>query len=419
MVSATSAGQQQQQVIGFSSRAAVFLAGFCAFVSVYCTQPLLPLFIDLFHATKAQVGLTVSITTMAVAIAAPIVGLFADLIGRKRIIVPATFAVAIPMLLAGTAHSLPQLLAYRFLQGLFLPGIFAVTIAYVTEEFAHVGVGRMMSIYVSGTVLGGFSGRMVAGLCASYLGWRASFYTLGLLMVLGGSAMWLWLPASTHFVRQTFSRDSAARRYAPLFRIPPLLATYLIGSSVLFSLVSTFTYITFYLAAPPFSLSPAALSLLFLVYLIGVVITPVAGVWLDRAGVRPATMLALAGGALGILLTLVPSLPAILAGLALCSSGVFVCQSAATSYLRIVAPAGTRSAAAGLYLSCYYLGGTIGGLLPSLMWKWGGWPACAALIAGVQGLTILMVWRWWGPVNTAATEAKMKEASPVVPAPVE
>ena len=44
-----------------------------------------------------------------------------------------------------------------------------------------------------------------------------------------------------------------------------LLATYCIGFCVLFSLVATFTYITFYLAEPPFHLEPAALGSIFFV----------------------------------------------------------------------------------------------------------------------------------------------------------
>ena len=58
------------------------------------------------------------------------------------------------------------------------------------------------------------------------------------------------------------------------FRNPRLLATFTVGFGMLFALVSTFTYVTFYLAAPPFNLSTAALSYLFAIYLIGLVVTP-------------------------------------------------------------------------------------------------------------------------------------------------
>src|SRR2546423_793129 len=45
-----------------------------------------------------------------------------------------------------------------------------------------------------------------------------------------------------------------AGSWRPLFRNRQLVATYAIGSCVLFTQVATFTYVTFHLAAPPFSL---------------------------------------------------------------------------------------------------------------------------------------------------------------------
>ena len=121
-------------------------------------------------------------------------------------------------------------------------------------------------------------------------------------------------------------------------RNPRLLTTYLVGFNVLFSLVGVFTYITFYLAAPPFSLSTAKLSLLFVVYLVGLVATPLAGALLPRVGLRTGITGSILLSLVGVLLTLVHSLPAVVAGLALCCTGVFISQSCATSYLREAAP---------------------------------------------------------------------------------
>src|SRR5215213_9228816 len=52
----------------------VTLTGFCVFLNVYATQTLLPLFQHVFGATKLHVSLTVSATTIGIALAAPIVG---------------------------------------------------------------------------------------------------------------------------------------------------------------------------------------------------------------------------------------------------------------------------------------------------------------------------------------------------------
>src|SRR5687768_2564416 len=96
----------------------IVLAGFTAFLDLYATQPLLPLLMSVFDATHFAVSLTVTASTAGVAIAAPIAGRVADLLGRKRIIVGSAFLMTLATAAAATAGSLPWLIFWRFVQGL-------------------------------------------------------------------------------------------------------------------------------------------------------------------------------------------------------------------------------------------------------------------------------------------------------------
>ncbi|HXS94930.1 MAG TPA: MFS transporter [Candidatus Limnocylindrales bacterium] len=380
--------------------AAVVFAGFCAFLTLYAPQPLLPMLREAFHASATAVSRLITVSTLAVAMAAPFAGAVADRIGRKRVIVPSALLLAIPTLLSATAGGLGSLLFWRFWQGVFTPGIFAVTIAYINEEW-DTGAGSAMSAYVGGTVLGGFSGRMVSAFVAGHSSWRGAFVALALLDVLGGIAMWAWLPADRMAATRTRQRVSTVRAMLRHMRNTRLVATYCVGFCVLFTLVAAFTYVNFYLADPPFRLSTAALGLLFVVYLVGAVVTPIAGRSIDRVGHRFALAAAFAVGAAGIVLTLIPHLAIVMAGLALCCTGVFIGQSAASSYIGTVAEE-ARAAAVGLYVMFYYIGGSFGAELPGHLWSRGGWPACVALIGGVQLATIgigLAFWRQYRPVS--------------------
>lgn len=374
-------------------------AGFCAFLTLYAPQPLLPMLSADFGVPAAAVVFVITASTIAVALAAPFAGAVADRFGRKRVIVPAAFLLALPTLLSATAHTIGQLIFWRFWQGVFTPGIFAVTVAYINEEWDE-GVGAAMSAYVTGTVLGGFSGRMLAALIAARFSWRWSFVVLGVLEIAGGLAMLAWLPADRHAPR-VHLRPSAGRAMLRHLRNPQLLATYAVALCVFFTLVASFTYVNFYLAAPPFHLGATALGLIFTVYLVGAVITPIAGRAIDRMGHRFALAAAFTGGVAGIALTLVPRLPVILAGLALCCTAVFIAQSAGSSYVGVVAGE-ARAAAVGLYVTFYYLGGSLGAALPGVLWARGGWPACVALIAGVQLLTIAIASSFWQPHESHA-----------------
>lgn len=369
---------------------ATMIAGACTFLNVYCTQPLLPLLQHVFGASATQVSLTVGAVTLAVAVTAPLTGMLAESLGRKKVMVPALFGMAIPTLLAASSQTLAALIGWRFVQGLFVPGVIAVMIAYINEEFP-VRAGTVMAAYVTGTVVGGFLGRFVTGLLATYGNWRLAFITLGVLDLLGALAVARWLPAAAHFVPAPHVSKSLRDTWGHL-RNRRLLAVYALGFTVLFTLVGVFTYANFYLAGPPFHLTPVELGSIFFVYLLGCVVTPLAGRFLDRHGVRQTMCLSVAMSIGGLWLTLVRSLPVVIAGLAALSSGVFVSQSAATVLTGQVAGR-ALSAAAGLYVTFYYSGGTAGAALTGWCWRSGGWLACVGLFSGVSAVTLLLVWK--------------------------
>jgi MFS transporter, YNFM family, putative membrane transport protein len=268
---------------------ATMLAGMCTFLTVYSTQPLLPLLRQIFHASELEVSLTVSATILATALTAPLIGMIAERRGRKKIIVPSLFLLTIPTALAATSTSLAALIFWRFVQGLFVPGVIAVILAYVNEEWAGRGVGHAMSSYVAGTVLGGFLGRFISGVIATHWNWRATFLVLAALNLIGAAMVRAWLPLAKNFVRAEDLRQVVNHAKEHL-RNPRLLANFGMGATALFALVGCFTYANFYLAAAPFRLNSAQLGSIFFVYLLGVVVTPQSGRFLDRFGFRHTSL---------------------------------------------------------------------------------------------------------------------------------
>ena len=383
---------------------AVTLCGVCAFLEVYCTQPLLPLLARIFHASKTGVGMTVSAATLGVAISAPIFGALTERLPRKRVIVISLLGISVPTLLAATSASLPQLIFWRFLQGIMVPGVVAVVVTYIGEEWPPERVALIMSFYVSGTALGGFFGRVSAGILADHFSWRVSFLALGAASLAGGAAVAAWLPHGRRRAiapQSSDARPSFLSQVRILFRNRRLVATFAVGFNVLFSLVGVFTWITFYLSAAPFSLSTTALSSLFFVYLIGLVVTPGAGYVITRVGLRAGIAGAICCAIAGVLLTLALSLPIVIVGLTMLSSGVFIAQTASQSHLREAAPSGARVTAAGLYITCYYLGGTAAGVVPGAFWAFGKWPACVAFIVAMQLIALGIALVGWRTTSTA------------------
>src|ERR1035437_7056916 len=140
---------------------AVGLIGYCAFINLYAPQSILPLLSHEFGASAAEVSTIITVSTLAVALTAPFTGAIADVLGRKRVIVAAMFVIVVPTLMVGMATSLSALIFWRAVQGLVLPPIFAVTVAYIGDEWPPREATTVAGIYSSGASLGGFSGAKI------------------------------------------------------------------------------------------------------------------------------------------------------------------------------------------------------------------------------------------------------------------
>lgn len=346
-------------------------------------------------------SLTVTVPALGVALAAPFAGLLADRVGRRPVIVWSAFLLAAAALGTSFATTLTELIICRFWQGIFTPGVFAVTVAYINDEWRDAGAGQTVAAYISGTVSGGFSSRFLAGLVAAHAAWPRVFAVSGGLNLALAAVVWAWLPEETHPDAQSGGRKHQIQAGAwstvkAHLRNRPLLGTFLVGFCMLFSIVATFTYITFHLAAPPFNLQPAALGSIFFVYLVGAAVTPLAGRAIDRFGHRVTLASAIAVAAIGVALTLGSHLWIIGMGLAVCCTGVFIGQASASGFVGIAATE-NRALAVGLYSTFYYVGGSAGATIPGFFYSWGEWPACAAFIVSVQAITILVALLFWKP----------------------
>ena len=370
--------------------AAVAAAGFFAFLNLYSPQALLPALARELGVGAAEISSIMTASALAIALTAPFTGAAADVLGRKRIITAAMLAIVVPMAGAAFAPDVPALIFWRFLQGLLLPPIFAVTVAYIGDEWPRAEIPAAAGIYVTGSSLGGFCGRFIPGVLGDLIGWRGAFLALAGLSLAGAILVMRLLPAETRFVHSQ-GIAASARQMLRHLKNPQLLATYAIGFDILFNFIALFTYVSFHLAAPPFNFSSALLGAVFVTYLAGAAISPMAGRMLARLGRLPFMLAVTAVWAGGCLLTLVPSVTVIVAGLILCAACGMLCQTVATSYVTATAREG-RSSAVGLYVTCFYAGGSAGAFLPGLAWDRGGWPACVGMaVAMLAAMALIAV----------------------------
>ena len=158
---------------------------------------------------------------------------------------------------------------------------------------------------------------------------------------------------------------------------PSLRAGFGIGFCILFAFIGTFTFVNFILVAPPLSVGMMELGVIYFVFLPSILTTPLAGAAAGKLGTRNALLAALATAGLGLPLLLSHYLALVLAGMVLVAAGTFFAQALATGFVSHTAMR-DRSAASGIYLASYFIGGLVGTAALGQIFDRLGWPATVA-----------------------------------------
>ncbi len=357
--------------------------------AVYAPQPILPLLSQDFHISAGVAGLTLSVFNIALAMALLVSGPLSDRIGRRPIIICASLLLVIPTFLAAWTPSYALLLVARVAQGILSAGIGSVAIAYLGDELPSARRGGALGWYATAQSWSALLGRVGGGVVAGPFGWRAMFVVLGLLSLAGALLLMLGLPPARRF-RPSANMRGAFRQMAATLRSRVLISGYLVGFLLGVVLLGFLTYISYYLSEPPFNLSTSALGLIFLAYVFGL-LAPVAGNLSTRIGRRQVITLCLLIMALGIILTRIPSLPAIIVGVVLLALALISGFGVANAYVGDHA-AGRRGGATGLYLCGWYIGGAAGAAALGPIWALYHWPGVTLVSLGAIGLNILLLW---------------------------
>ena len=372
---------------------AVATAGFSAFVNLYSPQALLPKLAGEFHVGPGEISSLMTASTAAIALSAPFTGALADVFGRKRLIVAAMFAITVPTIVMTFAATVPQLVLWRFVQGLLVPPIFTVTVAYIGDEWPPHDVARVAGLYVTGSAIGGFSGRFIPGILTDAIGWRSAIQIVALITLVAAVIVTLMLPRERQFLRSGGILLSLSQMFRH-FSDRRLVATFAIGFGVLFNFIAVFTYVSFHLAGPPYFFSPTLLGALFLTYLVSSPLLPWTGRAIALFGRRRLVLGTIVVWIVGALLLLAPPVWIIIAGLTLCAICGMLCQTISTGYVTLTAKEG-RSSAVGLYASTFYVGGSAGAFLTGIAWTTAGWSGCVATIVAMQVIMAIIVLAAW------------------------
>jgi len=371
---------------------ALFAAGLSTFGLLYCVQPLMPLFSAHYGISAAASALSLSLTTGVLAFAMLFAGGVSDAWGRKSVMVASLLSSAVLVLLTALMPNWYALLTVRTLLGLTLSGLPAVAMTYLTEEMHAESIGLGMGLYISGSAVGGMSGRLISGVVADYFGWRIGVAVVGVVGLICGVIFWQALPPSRYFRPQALQWRALLSRFASMFRDAGLPWLFAEGFLLLGAFVTVYNYLGYRLLAPPYNLSQTVVGLIFAIYLVGTFSSAWMGHLAGKLGRRKVLWTALALMLFGVACTMMTPLWLIILGITAITFGFFGGHSIVSSWVGRRGGA-AKAQASSMYLFSYYMGSSIAGASGGLFYADYGWQG-VALFVGVLVLAGLLIALW-------------------------
>jgi YNFM family putative membrane transporter len=371
---------------------ALFAAGLSTFGLLYCVQPLMPQFSAHYGISAAASALSLSLTTGVLAFAMLFAGGISDAWGRKSIMVVSLLSSAVLVLLTALMPNWYALLTIRTLLGLTLSGLPAVAMTYLTEEMHPESIGLGMGLYISGSAVGGMSGRLISGVVADYFGWRVGVAAVGVVGLICGLIFWQALPPSRYFRPQTLQWRMLFGRFTSMFHDAGLPWLFAEGFLLLGAFVTVYNYLGYRLLAPPYNLSQAVVGLIFAIYLVGTFSSAWMGHLAGKLGRRKVLWTAFALMLVGVACTMMTSLWLIILGITAITFGFFGGHSIVSSWVGRRGGA-AKAQASSMYLFSYYMGSSVAGASGGLFYADYGWLG-VALFVGVLVLAGLLIALW-------------------------
>ncbi len=139
-------------------------------------------------ASPEQITWVLTSYIVAAAIMTPLSGWLADRIGRKRMFLISIGGFTAASMLCGVATSLPEIVLFRVLQGVFGAALIPLSQAVLLDINPPEKHGEAMAIWGAGAILGPVLGPALGGYFTEYFSWRWCFFInlpVGILAFLG------------------------------------------------------------------------------------------------------------------------------------------------------------------------------------------------------------------------------------------
>lgn len=189
-------------------------------------SPAIPDILDEFDQPDSAAGLLIAATALPGIVLAPVIGILADRIGRRRVLVPCLSTFGVFGIVAAVAPTFEIMLAARVGMGIGAAGLVNLAVVLISDTF----VGEQRTLWIgrnTGVLTAALATLpLLSGIVTEVAGWRWALAPYGLGAVTAVAA-WNILPRDQP--QNTMSVGDQVRGMGDAIRNPRILATYIGG----------------------------------------------------------------------------------------------------------------------------------------------------------------------------------------------
>lgn len=340
--------------------------------NLYYNQPLLEMIRSDLHTTSSLANLIAVITQVGYALGLLFIVPMGDLFSRKRIIVVCMVTAALMTATIGLSDNIYLIWGASLLMGIcsIVPQLFIP----IAGQFSKPeNKARNMGYVLSGLLIGILAARVVSGMVGEWLGWRTMYYIAGAVMMMC-LCLTLWLMPQ---MQQNFSGTYAGlmRSVAGIFANHPGIRLNAIRAAFGFgSMLAFWACLAFHLADEPFRSGSDAVGYLGICGVAGALVASGTGKYIPRYGVK---RFSIAGASIQIAAWLTAWLfgdtyLGLILTVILVDIGLQCLQlSNQSACIQAVPEASNRANT--IYMTTYFIGGSLGTFLAGQGWHVAGW----------------------------------------------
>lgn len=352
---------------------------------MYATQPLQPLLATKFSVTIIEASQFTAVILFFLAVAPIIYGYILEKVCAKKMLIRASIVLFITNIFLGLSTTYELFLFFRVCEALVIPAILT-SLMSILANIDKENIKFNMSIYVAGTVFGGLVGRVFSGFIATTFSYEYVFYSLSVAILLS-----IILIKNLKYAGDANIIKPKIIDVINILKDRRFVIVYFIMFCVFFVFAGVLNVLPFRAKEISQNFSEFQISLLYLGYGMGILVSLTSKKIIKFFKGEINTILtAILFFALITIFLVNEKIIYLFLLLFLLCVGMFTTHTVSTQLANSM-KSSQKSLTSGMYLTFYYLGGSLGSFIPSIIYRAFGWDIMVYIFAFIIVVVFVVV----------------------------